>query len=72
MRRLIELAVDCAAGQQVDLAVQYLGAPDRASMLAGRLAELIPGVREIHLARADAVIGIHAGPGMLGVVVAPC
>jgi DegV family protein with EDD domain len=71
IRRLTELAVDCAGGPQADLAVQYLGEPDRASMLAGWLAELIPGAREIQLARADAVIGIHAGPGMLGIVVAP-
>jgi DegV family protein with EDD domain len=71
LRRLTELAIESAAGQPVDLAVQYLGQPDRAAALAGRLAELIPGAREIYQARADAVIGLHTGQGMLGVVVAP-
>ena len=71
VRRLTELAVESAAGEPVDLAVQYLGEAGRASELAGRLAELIPGARNIYQVRADAVIGVHAGQGMLGVVVAP-
>jgi DegV family protein with EDD domain len=71
LRRLTELAIESAAGQPVDLAVQYLGQPDRAAALARQLAELIPGAREIYQARADAVIGLHTGQGMLGVVVAP-
>ena len=71
LRRLTELAVESAAGQPVDLAVQYLGDAGRAAALAGRLAELVPGARGIYQARADAAIGIHTGQGMLGVVVAP-
>jgi DegV family protein with EDD domain len=71
VRRLTELAVESAAAEPVDLAVQYLGEAGRASELAGRLAELIPGARNIYQVRADAVIGVHAGQGMLGVVVAP-
>jgi DegV family protein with EDD domain len=71
LRRLTELAVEAAAGQPVDLAVQYLGDAGRAAALAGRLAELVPGARGIYQARADAAMGIHTGQGMLGVVVAP-
>jgi fatty acid-binding protein DegV len=71
VRRLTELAVESAAIEPVDLAVQYLGHADRVPELAGRLAELVPGAREIYQVRADAVIGVHAGQGMLGVVVAP-
>jgi fatty acid-binding protein DegV len=71
VRRLTELAVESAATEPVDLAVQYLGHADRVPELAGRLAELVPGAREIYQVRADAVIGVHAGQGMLGVVVAP-
>jgi fatty acid kinase fatty acid binding subunit len=71
IRRLTELAVEAAAGRPVDLAIQYLGAPDRAAAVAGQLAELVPSAREIYLARADAVIAVHTGAGMLGVVVAP-
>jgi DegV family protein with EDD domain len=71
IRRLEQLAADFAADKPVDLAVQYLGDTARAAAFAGRLASLIPGVRETYLAAADAVICAHTGPGMLGVVVAP-
>jgi DegV family protein with EDD domain len=70
--RLEQLAAEAAAGQPVDLAVQYLGDAERATGFAGRLASLIPGVREMYLVPAGAVICAHTGPGMLGVVVAPC
>jgi fatty acid-binding protein DegV len=71
-RRLEEVAVAFAAAQQVDLAVQHLGHPERAAALAERLGRLIPGARRRYLAEAGAVILAHTGPGMLGVVVAPC
>jgi DegV family protein with EDD domain len=71
VRRLEELAAESAAGQPVDLAVQYLGDPERAGALAGRLERLIPAARCRYLAEAGPVILAHTGPGMLGVVVAP-
>jgi len=71
VRRLEELAVASAAGQPVDLAVQYLGDAQRAAALAGRLERLIPAARYRYLAEAGPVILAHTGPGMLGVVVAP-
>ncbi len=71
VRRLEELAVEVAGGQPVDLAVQHLGHPERAAALAERLGRLIPGARRRYLAEAGAVILVHTGPGMLGVVVAP-
>jgi fatty acid-binding protein DegV len=71
VRRLEEEAAAAAAGQPTDLAVQYLGDPERAAALAGRLERLIPGARHRYLAEAGPVIRAHTGPGMLGVVVAP-
>jgi DegV family protein with EDD domain len=70
-RRLEEVAAEFAAGQPVDVAVQYLGSPERGEALAGRLEQLIPGARHRYLAEAGPVIRAHTGPGMLGVVVAP-
>jgi DegV family protein with EDD domain len=70
--RLEQLAVEVAAGKPVDLAVQYLTEPERASALAGRLARIIPTARQVYLAAAGPVICAHTGPGMIGVVVAPC
>ncbi len=69
--RLAELAVEFAAEQPVDLAVQYLGEAARASAFASQLAVRIPGVRRTYLAAAGPVICAHTGPGMLGAVVAP-
>jgi len=56
----------------VDLAVQYIGDAGRAADFAAQLAGLIPGVGRTYLGAADAAICAHTGPGMLGVVVAPC
>jgi DegV family protein with EDD domain len=71
VRRLEEVAAEAAAGQPVDLAVQYLGDRERAAALAGRLERLVPHARHRYLAEAGPVILAHTGPGMLGVVVAP-
>jgi DegV family protein with EDD domain len=71
VRRMEEVAAEFAAGRPVDVAVQYLGPPERGETLAGRLEQLIPGARHRYLAEAGPVIRAHTGPGMLGVVVAP-
>jgi DegV family protein with EDD domain len=70
-RRMEEAAAEYAAGQPVDVAVQYLGPAERGRALAGRLEVLIPDARHRYLAEASPVIEAHTGPGMLGVVVAP-
>lgn len=69
--RIADLAVEFAADQPVDLAVQYIGDADRAAALAGQLTRRIPGTRDTYLAAAGAVICAHTGPGMIGAVVAP-
>jgi DegV family protein with EDD domain len=71
LRGLEEVAAESAAGQPVDLAVQYLGDPQHAAALAERFERLIPAARHRYLAEAGPVILAHTGPGMLGVVVAP-
>ncbi|MFI0482015.1 DegV family protein [Actinomadura sp. 9N215] len=71
LARLEELAVIEAGDRQVDLGVQHLGAPARAESLATRLRERIPHVQDVCVGEVGPVIGAHAGPGMLGVVVAP-
>lgn len=70
VQRLVDLAVE-AAGEGAQLAVHHLGAPDRAGDLADRLRERLPGAARLLVSEVGAVIGAHAGPGMLGVVVVP-
>ncbi|WP_335982076.1 DegV family protein [Streptomyces sp. CA2R106] len=78
--RLEEIVVERAAagagtggegGGRVDLAVHHLAAGERAAALAERLRSRVPGLGELVVSEVGAVIGAHAGPGLLGVVVAP-
>ncbi|RCG32588.1 DegV family protein [Sphaerisporangium album] len=69
--RLEELAVRAAGDAPVDVAVHHLVAPGRAATLAEHLAERIPGLVRLRVAQVGAVVGVHAGPGMLGVTITP-
>ncbi|MYS25059.1 EDD domain protein, DegV family [Streptomyces sp. DvalAA-14] len=69
--RLEEIVVGQAGTRQVDLAVHHLAAGERAALLADRLRERVPGLGELVVSEVGAVIGAHAGPGLLGVVVSP-
>jgi DegV family protein with EDD domain len=71
LARLADLAVAEAADRPVDLGVQHLAAGSRAEALAATLRERVPGVGDLYVEEIGPVIGAHAGPGMLGVVVAP-
>jgi DegV family protein with EDD domain len=71
LSRMEDLAVEFAGERDVDVAVQHLAAQSRADALAARLRERIPRAGELHVGQVGPVIGAHAGPGMVGVVVAP-
>ncbi|HEV2784638.1 MAG TPA: DegV family protein [Actinophytocola sp.] len=70
--RLIDLVVEAAGDDPVQLAVHHLAAPDRAAELATRLDERVRGSSGCVVSEVGAVIGAHTGPGMLGVVICPC
>ncbi len=70
VQRLVDLAAE-AAGDGALLAVHHLGVPERAEDLADRLRERLPGAARLLVSEVGAVIGAHAGAGMLGVVVVP-
>lgn len=69
--RLVELAVVAAGSGAADLAVHHLGAAARAEELAGRLAARLPAAAPCVVSEVGAVLGAHAGPGLLGIVVVP-
>jgi DegV family protein with EDD domain len=69
--RLEELALAHAGDAEVDLAVHHLAAAERAEALAERLREQVPHLGELQVSEVGAVIGAHAGPGLLAVVVSP-
>ena len=70
LARLAELAVKAADGQTCDIAVQHLGAPDRAAALAQQL-QLALATCEVTVCPVGGVVGAHVGPGMVAVVVSP-
>ncbi|MFK4064608.1 DegV family protein [Streptomyces sp. NPDC029674] len=69
--RLEEIVVERAGSGRVDIAVHHLAAPERASVLADRLRDRVPGLADLHVSEVGAVIGAHTGPGLLGAVVSP-
>ncbi|MGI5270006.1 DegV family protein [Nonomuraea sp. CA-218870] len=71
LARLEDLVVQDAGGEQVEIAVQHLAAPERAETLARDLAKRVRGVTEVRVMEVGAVIGVHVGPGMLGITIAP-
>lgn len=69
--RMVELAARAVGSGPADLAVHHLGAQERARELAQRLAERLPEAGPCVVSEVGAVLGAHAGPGLLGVVVVP-
>ncbi|GGO80802.1 DegV family protein [Wenjunlia tyrosinilytica] len=69
--RLEEISAERAGTGSVDVAVHHLAAAERAETLAGHLRGRIPGIVDLQVSEVGAVIGAHAGPGLLGVVVSP-
>lgn len=67
--RLVQLTVQAAGTEPVDVAVQHLAAPERAAEVAGRLKEGLPNLGQLYESEVGAVVGAHVGPGLLGVVV---
>ncbi len=71
LSRLVQRAVETAAGRPVDLAVHHLAAPERAQRLATDLRAALPQAGEILVSELGAAIGAHVGPGAVGVVISP-
>lgn len=69
LARLEELVVETAGGHPVDIAVQHLDAPVRATTLAARLRERVAEPHEVYVGEVGPVIGAHVGPGLVAVAV---
>ncbi|WP_262380065.1 DegV family protein [Nonomuraea sp. PA05] len=67
--RLEDLAVQAAGKGAVEVAVQHLAARERAEALAERLHKRVPDLRDLRVVEVGAVIGVHVGPGMLGLTI---
>lgn len=70
LQRLLDLSVEAAGSDDVDIAVQHIDAQERADQLAARLRDALGGHEVLQL-EIGAVVGAHVGPGMVSVVVSP-
>ena len=71
MRKLVEQAIRRSDGKKVDIAIEHFGAPERAERLADRLSSRLPGAHEITFTEVSSTIGVHIGPGAVGITVSP-
>ncbi|GAB3943416.1 DegV family protein [Micromonospora vulcania] len=68
--RLVELAIEAAGENEVDLGVHHLAAPQRAEALLAALTERLGDrLHDTYVSEAGAVVAAHAGPGLACVVV---
>lgn len=71
LRRLVDAAVRKAGGRQVDIAIEHFGAQDRADHVLSRLRPRLQAVREVTFTEVSSTIGVHVGPGAVGITISP-
>jgi fatty acid-binding protein DegV len=71
LARIEQVALERAGDGPVDVAVHHLNSLPRAELLAEQLRRRLPGLGELTISEVGAVIGAHAGPGVIGVVISP-
>jgi DegV family protein with EDD domain len=75
LARLEELSLDAlaraaATNGAADVAVHHLDNPDAARRLVERLQDRVP-TGSVVISEVSAVLGVHVGPGTVGIVVSP-
>lgn len=76
LARLVDVLVEQTLGEDgrprpVTLDVTHVDAYERARTVAHQLEAKVPFVREVTVLPASAVLAVHTGPGMVGVVATP-
>jgi DegV family protein with EDD domain len=71
LRKLVDTAVQRADGRPVDVAVEHFGAPKRADALLQALVPRLAKTNETTVTDVSSSIGVHVGPGALGVALSP-
>jgi fatty acid-binding protein DegV len=65
-----EALLRSAANGAADVAIHHLDNPEGARRLVDRLNDQVPTCK-IVISEVSAVIGVHVGPGALGIVISP-
>lgn len=69
--RLVESTAAIAGTSRVAVAVQHFDAADRAAAVLAQLQQRIPNITASYVTQFGAVLGLHLGPGTLGVSLLP-
>lgn len=67
LQKLLEIARDRIGEKTVDLAVMHGGAQPEADELLRKLRESLPNLRKTVTGQVSPVLGVHTGPGLVGV-----
>lgn len=68
---LAALARAAGSSDRVDVMVHHLDDEQAAQQLADRLRSRLPRHSAVQVSQVSAVVGVHVGPGTLGIVVSP-
>ncbi len=71
LRRMVDTAVHRVSDRSVDIAIEHFGASARAAKVLRRLQPRLRQVRELTLTEVSSAIGIHVGPGAVGISISP-
>jgi DegV family protein with EDD domain len=71
LRRMVDTAVRRASNRTVDIAIEHFGASARAAKVLHRLQPRLHHVRELTLTEVSSAIGVHVGPGAVGISISP-
>lgn len=69
--RIVDLAVETAGSESVDVAVHYLSTDGYPAEVEAALRERVTNLRTLVSSPLGPAIGAHVGPGTVGVVIAP-
>jgi DegV family protein with EDD domain len=69
LRKMVETAVSRAGEGAVDIAVEHFGNVPRATDLMDQLKPRLPQARDTVLTEVSSAIGVHVGPGAVGITV---
>ena len=68
LEKLIEIAKEISEGHTVNMAVMHGYAEKEALRIKGILSEL-PNVKEMFFGQIGPALGVHTGPGLVGVCI---
>ncbi|GAB3431559.1 DegV family protein [Actinophytocola sediminis] len=71
LRKLVDTAVRRAQGRPVDVAIEHFGALARANRVLSRLRPRLSDTREVTITEVSSTIGVHVGPGAVGISISP-